>query len=352
MHRRPRCTSHFVTGPLAFLRPELWWVLPAAVALRVLWTLVRRRRFVGITTLAWLAPSRYRASVVRRAPVLCLLGALAAITLALMEPVIPYAEEQVQSRGLDIVLVLDLSSSMQETMGLQRPPRSLANLTFTNRDAALPVRPPGKTRLETTKDALRDFVTHRPGDRLGLVVFSDNAYVVSPLTFDHDYLQQYIDMVDAQILRGEGMTAIGDGIGMANEVLARQSRDTSRVVVVFTDGENNHGRDPVDALGESSAAGTRVHVVGVDLEEEVKTKPQVLALIETVRQYGGRYYNADTVRQLRNAYLDIDKLEKGMLTSTKYTRNAPVFDWFVVPALILLTVALTLRALPFFVDLT
>ncbi len=337
---------------IAFLRPELWWILPAALVLRLLWIVIRRRRFVASTTLTLLVPSRYRASVVRRLPVLFLAVGLACVTAALMDPVMPYAEQQIQSRGLDVVMVLDLSSSMQETMGLVRPPRTVQNLTFTNRDTAMSMKPAGKTRLETTKDALRDFVAHRPGDRLGLVVFSDNAYVVSPLTFDHDYLLQYVDMVDAQILRGEGMTAIGDGIGLANELLARQSRDTSRVVVVFTDGENNHGRDPIDSLREANAAGTRVHIVGVDIEEEVKTKPQVMALIETVRQLGGRYYNADTVRQLRTAYLDIDRLEKGSLSSKKYVRNAPVFDWFAWPALVLTAVAFSLRAVPFFVDLT
>jgi Ca-activated chloride channel homolog len=259
----------------------------------------------------------------------------------------------VRSQGLDIALVLDLSSSMQEPMDGARPPQTMQNLTFSSRDQPA-ARSPGRTRLETTKDALRDFITRRHDDRIGLVVFSDHAYVVTPLTFDYDSLVHYVDMVDDQILRGEGMTAIGDGISLANYLLAKQSTADRRnkVIVVFTDGENNFGRDPIAALSDADAAGVRVHVVGVDLEEEVKQKPAVRSLIETVQRYGGHYYNADTARQLRAAYSAIDSLEKGLLTSKAYVRNTPVFQWFAAPGLAFLLAALVVRSLPFFADFT
>ena len=175
---------------------------------------------------------------------LILLGA------ALLDPVIPYSEAEVQSHGLDIVIALDLSSSMQEQMERTPPPRTLQNLTFTNQDVRA-ARPPGKTRLEATKDAIKAFVRRRRDDRIGLVVFSDNAYVVSPLTFDHEYLIRYIDLVDNQILRGEGMTAIGEGLALSDYLLFRQAASGGRrnqVVVLFTDGENNTGREPLEVL--------------------------------------------------------------------------------------------------------
>jgi Ca-activated chloride channel family protein len=331
------------------------WFLPAAFAVLAVIALLRRRKFLAVTAVWALAPRTDRASRLRRLPAALAGAALAFITAALMEPVLPYTDSDTESRGVDIVLVLDLSSSMQETMNRARPPTTMANLTFSTKDSVTPRAPAGPTRLEATKAALMDFVAHRPTDRIGLIVFSDNAYVVSPLTVDHEYLRAYIQMIDDQILRGEGMTAIGEGIFLANQVLARQSSGAdrrNRVIVVFTDGEHNHGRDPIPAIGESDQAATRVHLVGVDLEEEVKQKPQVLKLIETVRQYGGRYFTADTTGQLRAAYLAIDEIEKGVLVTKRYVRNAPVFHWFAIPALLAVALAVATSAVPYFIDLT
>ncbi len=338
---------------IEFLRPEVAWVAPALLLLLLAWRLRRRRRYVAFSTVGWLKQMRYRPSPVRALPKLVAAGALGCILLALMEPVIPRSEGQVQSQGLDIVLVLDLSSSMQEIMDLSPPSRSMQSLTFSNRDPS-PRRLKGKTRLDTVKETLRGFVSRRKDDRIGLVVFSDHAYVVSPLTFDHDYLIQYIDIVDDQILRGEGMTAIGDGVGLANFLMERQSRNDrrNRVIIVFTDGEYNFGRDPVEALTDSEGAQIRVHMVGVDLEEDVKQKPAVVRLVEKVKQMGGRYYTADTTRQLAAASAELDTLEKGLLTNKVTIRNAPVYHWFVVPAILLLVAALVLRAVPFFADFT
>jgi Ca-activated chloride channel family protein len=234
-----------------------------------------------------------------------------------------------------------------------RPSRDLSRLTFTTRDSLRP-RVAGPTRLEATKDAIKSFVLHRRDDRIGLIVFSDNAYVVSPLTFDHGYLLRYIDMVDDQILRGEGMTAIGDGLALANYLLARQAGTLRRnqVVVLFTDGESNKGRDPVDVLAESNAANIRVHFVGLDLEEEVRNKAQVQKLLNAVKQYGGRYFDANTVRDIEAASRTIDAIEKGVLVNRVHVRDEPVYQWFALPALVLVVAAVGVRAVPFFVDQT
>src|SRR5690349_23125220 len=153
--------------------------------------------------------------------------------------------------------------------------------------------PGARTRMDAVKDAVRTFIRTRRDDRIGLVVFSDNPYVISPLTFDHEYLLHYIDFVDDKILQGEGQTAIGDGLALSNYVLSRQATKDSRghqVIVLFTDGENNRGREPVDVLAESKAAGIRVHVIGVDLERDVKEKPSVQLLMAAVADAGGKYF--------------------------------------------------------------
>jgi Ca-activated chloride channel family protein len=260
----------------------------------------------------------------------------------------------VQSRGLDIVMLLDLSSSMQEPMERSRPARTTQPLTSSNRDV-LSAQIAGKTRLDATKDAIKTFIRNRRDDRIALIVFSDNAYVVCPLTFDYDYLLRYMDLVDDQILRGEGMTAIGDGLALSNYLLDRQSRGVQRgnqVIVLFTDGENNKGRDPIDVMKESNAANIRVHFIGVDLEDEIKTKPQVQQLLASVHRYGGRYFNASTEQDLVAASRAIDAIEKGSLLNKRHVRNVPVYQWFAVPALLCLALAFALRAVPFFMDQT
>src|SRR5204862_1641179 len=168
---------------MRFLHPEFgWWMLAALLAVGVLrWRV--RRRFVASTTVRWLAAPRYRASWIRRLPRAVLAIAVVLLGCALMEPVLPYSQAEITSRGLDIVIALDLSSSMLEEMGRVRPPRTFQNLTYSARDSAAPMKS-AKTRLDATKDAIRSFVTARRDDRVALVVFSDNAYVISPLTFD------------------------------------------------------------------------------------------------------------------------------------------------------------------------
>ena len=159
---------------MRFLHPELgWWLVAAFAAVLVLrWR--ARRAFAASTTVASIDRAS-RISFLRGLPFVTLAAALALTGLALMDPVLPYSEAEISSRGLDIVIVLDLSSSMQEPMERVKPVRTMAALTFSNRDTALTAKPSGKTRLEATKDAIRTFVSHRRDDRVALVVFSDKT---------------------------------------------------------------------------------------------------------------------------------------------------------------------------------
>ena len=327
---------------MRFLFPQAGAVLAIAFAIVALLKWRVRWRFAAFTAVLPLKRFAFRASPLRRLPFAALAVAAAFASLAIMQPVIPYSQADLQSRGLDIVLLLDLSSSMQEDMGSgQHPDRVTV--------------PTGRTRLDAVKDAIRTFVRTRRDDRIGLVVFSDNAYVISPLTFDHEYLLHYIDFVDDKILQGEGQTAIGDGLALSNYVLSRQATQNSRghqLIVLFTDGENNRGREPVDVLAESKAALIRVHMIGVDLERDVKEKPSVQMLMAAVADAGGKYFSADSERDLQAASRTIDAMEKGLLVSRVYVRDVPVYEWFAIPALVALAVAMGLRAIPYFIDQT
>jgi Ca-activated chloride channel family protein len=324
---------------LTLLRPEALMLLPAALVVLLVRAWWRRQRYVVLPTTAFLAGAVYRPSPVRRLPLVAALGGITATAVALAEPVVPHATSDLQSLGIDIVLVLDLSSSMNTEMGA----------VSTSPDV-----PKGPTRLDRTKAALRAFINARHDDRLGLVVFSNYAYVVSPLTLEREYLLRYLDIVDGQILRNEAMTAIGDGIDMGAFLLRRQAGDgrRSQVIVVFTDGERNYGRDPLESLAEADAAGIRVHLIGVDLDEQIKDRPAVQALISAVRRYGGRYYEADNTAQLRRAYTELDALEKAVLVSQVHRSNVPIYHQFALAAVALLGVAIGLNAMPFFNEMT
>jgi len=337
---------------MRFLHPEIAWWFGALMVTTLIVRAVARRRLGVATSSPWVFDRRYRVSFLRRLPAAVFMAALLLLGCALMDPVVPFARTEVQSHGLDIVIALDLSSSMEEQMDPSTTPRTIQAALAPGKG---PVRAPSKTRLEATKEAIKAFVGRRIDDRIGLVVFSDNAYVVSPLTFDHRYLVRYIDMVDNQILRGEGMTAIGEGLALSNYLLARQAAAPGRrnkVIVIFTDGENTTGREPLNALAESDAAGIRVHLVGVDLEAKITKKPQVQALLRAVTRYGGRYFNAGTARELDAASGAIDSIEKGVLVSQISEHDAPVFQWFALPSLICFAAAFGLRAIPAFIDRT
>jgi von Willebrand factor type A domain-containing protein len=377
---------------IVFQYPEYLWVLPIALAAIVLLRLVRRRPYAAFPLTSLLALRRYRASRLRHVPTVIAAAALPLIAVALTQPVLPYAQGQMTSRGLDIVLVLDLSLSMQELMGqpgvMPPPVRAAvpAAIDYSKFDIsvdqygtyrmtpkpgvviAAPNRAAGTgangqapnpaaraTRLEMTKRALIEFIARRRDDRIGLVVFSEHSYLISPMTFDHESLTQYVELVDDKILPGEAMTAIGDGLTLASSLLARQSKSRvsgNQVIVIFTDGENNFGTDPIKALEAADSAGTRVHIVAVDLQEVIRKRPAVQGLMNAVTQHGGHYFNVEGAGQLRAASLAIDSLEKGFVQQTEYIRNRPVYDYFVIPAILLLVAALLLRAVPYFIDLT
>jgi Ca-activated chloride channel homolog len=327
---------------MRFLRLDLWWIAPAAIVAVALVRWLVPRPAVAFTRVKLLDRSLDRASAFRYLPNALVWTSLALVLLALMKPSTPYAERMVDAKGLDIVFAIDLSLSMSGPIGV----------TGELSGPFVPA-PPGSSRMDATKEALRTFIGMRRDDRIGLVVFSDNAYVVCPLTFDRDHLINYFDMLDPDTLRGEGLTAIGEGITAATSLLLRQSTANvmNKVIVVFTDGANNAGRDPIEALKEATLAGIRVHMVGIDLEAEQTRSEQVVRVVSSIRGYGGRYFAASSSFDLTNASRVLDDVEKGFLTTKTFERNEPVVYWFAAAALSMLAIALAVRVLPVFVPL-
>jgi Ca-activated chloride channel family protein len=262
---------------------------------------------------------------------------LAALVVALARPERVETSREVQASGVDLVLAVDLSSSMNaldlETDGARRD------------------------RLAVVKDVVRDFIASRPGDRIGLVAFAGAPYLVSPPTLDHDWLLANLDRLQTGLV--EDGTAIGAGLAASVDRL-RDEPGTSKLVVLLTDGVNNAGKIHPDLAAEAaSALGTKVYTVGVGTRGEAPTPVTdeagntrvVMAKVDVdeplLRRIadatGGAFFRATDAESLRAVYDAIDRMEKTTRTIATSEQTVPLFHLAVLPAALLLAIELALR---------
>jgi len=255
--------------------------------------------------------------------------ALAIAVVALARPQRGMQQSEVDSRGVDVVLAIDISRSMQASdMG-------------------------GGTRLDLARNTARDFARGRPHDRIGVVGFAGTAFTQCPLTLDHETLATLVESLDFGL--AEDGTAIGMGLATAVQRL-RESRTPSKVVVLLTDGENNRGAiDPVTAAEIAHAMGIKVYtvLVGRPTVEQVPVNDPVAGstyammtvdvdpapLIEIARRTGGRFFRAEDAATLGGIYADIDRLERAPLRATVYREYHDLGPLLLAFAAALLTLA-------------
>ncbi len=246
--------------------------------------------------------------------------------LALARPQLALQEEKVNAEGIDIMLTVDLSSSM----------------------LAQDFKP---DRLEVCKRVASRFIDKRKYDRLGLVSFSGEAFTPCPLTSDHDILKEYLANLQCGML--EDGTAIGMGLGTAVNRI-KDSDAKSKVIILLTDGVNNAGYlKPVTAAEIALKYNVKVYTIGVGSSgaaltpvsrrsdgayifglAQVEIDERLLREMATLT--GGKYYRATNERSLENIYTEIDNLEKTTLEVTRYKRFKDLYVWFVGFALFLL----------------
>jgi Ca-activated chloride channel family protein len=250
---------------------------------------------------------------------------LAAFILALARPQTGMSSETILTRGIDIVLAMDVSSSM------------LAEDLEPN-------------RLEAAKEVATAFVQGRRNDRIGLVAFAAEAYTQAPLTLDYNVIASLLDGLAVGMI--EDGTAVG--MGLATAVKRLQASDAeSKVVVLLTDGRNNRGElGPTTAAQMAQALGVKVYTIGagtrgtarvpvrdplggeryvnmrVDLDE-----PTLMEVAETT---GGRYFRATDRRSLEGVYAEIDSLETSEIEVEDFTRYRERFPFFLGGGLVLL----------------
>jgi Ca-activated chloride channel family protein len=257
---------------------------------------------------------------------------LVLIVVGLARPQTGRSESTIETEGVDIVLLIDTSSSMQ----------------------AEDFRP--KNRLYVAKEVVKEFISKRKNDRIGLVVFSADAITQCPLTLDYAVLQDLVDHVDFGMLQ-DG-TAIGVALATACNRL-KDSRAKSKVVVLLTDGRNNAGMvAPITAAEVAKTLGIKVYTIGVGtsgpvpvpvdnplfgrrtVSMEMKLDEDTLKKIASLTD--GEYFHATDTEQLEKIYEKIDALEKTKIETKTYASYTDKFQWMIVPALVLLFVQIGL----------
>jgi Ca-activated chloride channel family protein len=303
------------------------WLL--ALLLLPLVALLRRRRPVSVLVIpsaaAWASP---RPPAVRRWPVWLAHLASALLVLALARPQRIDDRVIIRGEGYDLVLALDLSTSMY------------------SEDAELDGRP--VNRLEALKPVLSAFIERRPADRIGFVAFSGRAYTLAPLTHDHAWLGRQIARLRIGLI--EDGTAIGDGLGLSVDRLkrARTDPDAPRAgafVILLTDGANNAGQlAPDQAVALAKSAGIPVYTVSVgsggpapyprfdESGRRIGTMMRAFATDEPLlravaRETGGSFHRADDPSATREAFASIDRAQKTTFDQTNHIVATELYPW-------------------------
>lgn len=263
--------------------------------------------------------------------------ALAMLVLGAAQPRLTKTSTTVKASGIDIVVALDLSGSMESEDFILGGNRL--------------------NRLEMAKRVLRKFIQNRPNDRIGLVVFGAQAFIGAPLTLDHDFLEDCIERLHVGVI-DESRTAIGSGLATAINRL-RDRKAKSKIVILMTDGQNNAGKiAPLTAAELAQALGIKVYTIGVGTRgiapmpvkvrgQKIGYRPVEVDIDEdTLRQIakmtGGKYYRADNAQRFQEIYAEIDQLEKTEAEVKKFAEHTELFAWFVGAgtALLLLEIVL------------
>ncbi len=212
------------------------------------------------------------------------------------------------------------------------------------------------SRIDTVRKVTEEFIRTRPNDRIGIVAFAGQPYLVSPLTLDHDWLLKNLDRLRIGLV--EDGTAIGSAIASASTRLTDREAK-SKVVVLLTDGESNAGKvSPVTAAEAAAALGLKIYTIGAGTDGsapfpfmdpfgrtvyrnvEVQIDEKTLQQIADIGN--ARYFRATDTASLKKIYEEIDKLEKTTVEMKKYTQYRELFPWFVGAGAALLALQLIL----------
>jgi Ca-activated chloride channel family protein len=268
--------------------------------------------------------------------------ALALFIVALAQPRLTRSTTEIKASGVDIAVAFDLSGSMLSEDFVVRGERV--------------------NRFNMARQVLKGFIDQRPNDRIGMVLFASQAFIGTPLTLDHDFLQVNLDRLELGVIE-QNSTAIGDGLGTAVNRL-RDLKAKSKIVILMTDGVNNAGKlQPLLAAEAAKSLGVKVYTVGIGMQGEApmpgrdmfgRKGYQMMPVDideETLKKIaeltGGKYYRADNAERFKQIYDEIDKLEKTEASVKKYTQFTELFPWFIAAGLAVLLIEFVLAQTAF-----
>jgi Ca-activated chloride channel homolog len=321
-----------------FLQPEWFWLM-ALLPIVMLWH-GRRGPVAAVEysdiSLAREVARRSRSRIGLLVWVLPLL-ACALMIVGLARPQRAHSRTEVIANGIDIVLCLDVSGSMQAL-------DFLINRQRVN-------------RIEVVKSVVSKFIDERPDDRIGVIAFAGAPYLISPITLDHDWLQQNLERV--AVGGADDGTAIGSAIAAGVNRL-RLTPAKSKVLILLTDGVNNTGKiSPLAAAEAAKAMGVKIYTVGVGVRGDAPIPVRdaagnmrlVMAKVDVdektlqavADETGGKFYRATDTDSLQKIYEQINRFEKNAQTVQKFERTEELYPWALMPSLALLGLSLALQ---------
>ena len=331
---------------MTFFRFEDPWLLLTLVLIPIL--IIRERSIantIDYSSLSSLkAVNQYHYKVLALTPTLLKFIAITLFIIAFARPQEGSKRTEILSQGVDIILAIDTSGSMQA-------------LDFKKNDNQV-------TRLSVVKDVVAEFVKHREMDRMGMVVFGANAFTQCPLTLDQSILLSFIDKL--KIGMAGDATAIGSAIGISSKRL-KDLKSKSKIIILLTDGRNNSGAiSPIQAAEIAKSLGIKIYTIGVGkrgkapflvdsifgkrlIYQDVDIDEKVLNKISKMTE--GKYFRATDLKSLKNIYKQIDLLEKSEVKILDHSKYKELFHYFLIPGLFLLLIEIIcsnsfLRRLP------
>lgn len=319
---------------MEFLHPEYLYLLLLIIPL-IVWYVMRLSKTQASFKLASTGAFRGVKSdfrvYMRHLPFALRMIALALMIVVVARPQSVDSWEETETQGIDIVLALDVSGSM----------------------LAQDLEP---DRLQAAKKVAAEFITDRPNDNIGLVIFAGESFTQCPLTTDHKVLLNLLNEIEFGMI--EDGTAIGLGLATSVNRL-KDSASESRIVILLTDGTNNSGQiAPLTAADLARSYGIRVYTVGAGTKGMAPTPVNTgfgmrlqnmpvdideKTLTEIAAMTGGQYFRAQDTEGLRQVYDEIDQMEKYLISVQNVTRRRELFLPFALFALGLILMELLLR---------
>ena len=270
-------------------------------------------------------------TLVRLIPDFILMLIVALIIVALARPQKSNEKVEQWTEGIDIMLVIDISQSMQ-----------IEDFT--------------PNRLEAAKEVAKNFIDGRLQDRIGIVIFSGDAYSLSPLTTDYDLLKTYIDDIDFDMIDNRG-TAIGSALAVATNRMTEMD-SKSKVCILLSDGENTAGNiDPITAAKLASAYNIKTYTIGIGKEGKVPFgkdffgRPRMVennmdetTLREIAKIGGGEFFRASDNKALENVFSKIDQYEKAEIQETRYKDTTDFYRNYLMWAIVLFAAWIFLKS--------